>query len=509
MAQYEQKILQGQRQRRGRFSNTSTPDVSHHASVCSSEHPTPRGHQPLHRGTGEGGSGSGEQENDSHTADNRLAAHRAGPDQARAAKNHLWQLPERGPSESPRPAQGTAPERLDVAEDDADASAAAAITFYASGRHHGTDLDSDGKRDEARSAAAAPLNAQLDSGGDAASASGPTVNVSMEKSWASGADRSQQPAESSAHSDAEVLPISTRASALPGFEPDPQLHPCRGAPSVADAAPAVAESACTGITSSRSLTQPEPVSPPGDAAAAPLLMQSAEESPVSSVTIEPSAGTPWSLSTAGITMHLRSCSRHRHTACLPAVKAPQQREIHCTAAFGSDLSFTAGHGEHTGSVDAPDKCTDRDKPSGRSAVNATPCSSSNAAATGVPVSANAATPSSSGEAMPGNSGAAEADRAAAPGSGPGLAAGHAGARQQDNGGRQLLAESAREPEWVAAFRRVVSLAINTPLSQSPAMRRTSLPDGGLPVPPDVLSVLDMACQMLEAHPCILPGMASL
>ncbi len=32
----------------------------------------------------------------------------------------------------------------------------------------------------------------------------------------------------------------------------------------------------------------------------------------------------------------------------------------------------------------------------------------------------------------------------------------------------LSAESVREPEWVAAFRRVVSLAVNTPLSQEPA-----------------------------------------
>ncbi|KAK9917359.1 hypothetical protein WJX75_003521 [Coccomyxa subellipsoidea] len=44
VAQYEQKILQGQRSRKGRFSGASTPDVSRHASVCSSEHVTPREH---------------------------------------------------------------------------------------------------------------------------------------------------------------------------------------------------------------------------------------------------------------------------------------------------------------------------------------------------------------------------------------------------------------------------------------------------------------------------------
>ncbi|CAL8465072.1 g4607 [Coccomyxa elongata] len=430
VAQYEQKILQGQRQRRGRFSNTSTPDVSRHASVCSSEHPTPREHQPLHRGTAEGGSGSSGQEHGSHTADNLLAPHKAGPDQAKAVEHHS---PERGPSsESPRQAQGTAAERLDVTEDDADTSAAAAIIFDASGRHHRTDLDCGGKYDQAHSATAVPLNAQLNSGGDAASASGPTVNVSMEQSWASGADRLQQAAESSAHSDAEVLPVSTCASALPGFEPEPRLRPCRGAPSAAGASPYVGESACIATTRSRSSTQPE--MPPADAAAAPLMMQSAEASPVSSNNFEPIAGIPRSPS-------------------------------------------TAGHGERTGIVDAPDNCIDIDKSSGRSAVNATPCSSSTAAATGVPGSATAAAPSSGGEAMPGSSGAAEVDWAAAPGSGPGLVAERAGARQQNDRGGQLIAESAHEPEWVAAFRRVVSLAVNTPLSQSPAMRRTSLPDG--------------------------------
>lgn len=44
VAQYEQKILQGQWSRKGRFSGASTPDVSRHASVCSSEHVTPREH---------------------------------------------------------------------------------------------------------------------------------------------------------------------------------------------------------------------------------------------------------------------------------------------------------------------------------------------------------------------------------------------------------------------------------------------------------------------------------
>ncbi|BDA50667.1 hypothetical protein COCOBI_16-3430 [Coccomyxa sp. Obi] len=390
VAQYEQKILQGQRQRRGRFSNTSTPDVSRHASVCSSEHPTPREHHPLARGTAETGSGSSGQELGSHTAENGSAIHKSGADEAKAAEDYLAEG-------GPRQAKSTAAEQPDATDDDA---AAAAATCNASGRHDSTDLECGGKRDEARSAAAMPQNPQLDSCGGAASGSGPTVcpaSVSVKHPWAASADRLQQPAGSSAHSDAEPLPVSTRASALPGAEPEQRFRPFRGGSSSA-----AAESACSAITSSRSSPQPEQalpesashdgrVEPSGDASAAPLMMQSAGDSPGSRGTDESSAA--WRPS-------------------------------------------TAGHGDRT----------------------------------------TAAAPSSSGEARPGSRGAAEAGPAA-PGTGPGPVAERAGARQQEGRGLQLSAESAREPEWVAAFRRVVSLAVNTPLSQSPAARRISIADG--------------------------------
>lgn len=274
--------------------------------MCSSEHPTPREHQPLSRSAVEAGSGSSGQELGSHAAENGLAPQQAGSEQAKAAEDHS---PERGLSESPRQAQGAAAEQLDVTEDAA--AAAAAVTCAVSGRHHSTDVESDGKHDEAPSAAAVLPNAQLDSCGGAASVSGPTVcpaTASMKQACAASADCSQQTAESSAHSSAEVLPVSTRAFALPAADRRPPR--CSAA-----AAPDVAESTCSAATSSGNLRKLEVVAPENASHDGRVEQPGAEDSSGSSIiTNEPGAATPWSPCTAGALMYVFLAS-FMHNQC--------------------------------------------------------------------------------------------------------------------------------------------------------------------------------------------------
>ena len=472
MAQYEQKILQGQRRRRGRFSSSSTPDVSRHASVCSSEQPTPREHQPAARGAAEPGSGVSLEEHGSYSTEKGLGADKAGPEHAVAVEDRLS---ERGPSQQ---AQRAAAGQLDNTEDDA-------VNCSVSGTHHCADLDPGKRSDKEHSRAAASLKAQLESGGDAASV---CRHTAVKQPGAANAE-SQLPAERNIDSDAEVLPVSSRASASPASEPEPRIRPCQGVPSINSAASALDESTCSTTTSSRGFHQREPVLPestshdgqveqPGVAAAAPLIRQSNEESPSSSPSTEPSASTLWSPSTAGAELlHMRCV----HTACPPASML-HSRTITAYSKIGINPTNTAGHGKATSTVDAPGEHADRGNVSSRTSIDAPPSSRSAAAPTQSTGCTTAAAPSSSEEATPGSRGAAEAGPAAAPGTTPGPAE-RSAARQQDGRGSQLSAESAREPEWVAAFRRVVSLAVNTPLSQSPAARRVSFPNGILFMPP--------------------------
>lgn len=111
----------------------------------------------------------------------------------------------------------------------------------------------------------------------------------------------------------------------------------------------------------------------------------------------------------------------------------------------------------------PPAAADRDRPPG---------------AAGATVAATGATGGDEPAEINGDSGgAAEESRTdAARGSGSGGSAGRR-AQERESVEMQLRCEGAREPEWVAAFRRMVSLAVNTPLPLTPTPADPPSPHG--------------------------------